>query len=88
MKEKELERTLKALANRRRLAILSYLKKEREASVGEIAGEINLSLKATSKHLKIMDAVDIIDKEQKSSQVYCRLSKEQTPAAKIILSFL
>ena len=88
MKQKELERILKALANKRRLAILSYLKKVSEASVSEIAGEINLSLKATSKHLKIMDTVDIIEKEQRGLQMYYRLSKEQMSATKSILSLL
>ena len=88
MKQKELERILKALANKRRLAVLSYLKKVPEASVSEIAGEINLSLKATSKHLKIMDTVDIIEKEQRGLQMYYRLSKEQMSATKSILSLL
>lgn len=88
MKEKELERVLKALANKRRLAILSYLKKASEASVGEIAGEINLSFKATSKHLKIMDAADILDKEQRSLQMYYRLSKEQASVVKTVLSLI
>ena len=37
---KELERKLKALANKRRLAILKYLKEDGRASVGDIAGEI------------------------------------------------
>ena len=60
MKEKEFERHLKALANRRRLAILRYLKKHREAPVGEIAHEIKLSFKATSKHLAFLAAVDIV----------------------------
>ncbi len=88
MRSKELERILKALANKRRLAILSYLKKVPEASVSEIAGEINLSLKATSKHLKILDAVDIVEKEQRSLQMYYCLSKEQISATKSILSLL
>jgi DNA-binding transcriptional ArsR family regulator len=88
MKEKELERVLKALANKRRLAILCYLKKTPEAPVGEIADEINLSLKATSKHLKILDAIDIVEKEQRSLQMYYRLSSEQTLAAKSILILL
>lgn len=74
MKEKESERILKALANRRRLAIMKVLKKEKEANVSEIAGEIKLSLKATSKHLSILFAVDIVDKEQRSLQMWYRLS--------------
>ncbi len=53
--ERELEKQLKALANRRRLAILKYLKSKREASVGDIAEEINLSFKSTSKHLAVRD---------------------------------
>ncbi len=42
---KELERTLKALANRRRLAIIQHLKKNREAKVSDIAEAIKLSVK-------------------------------------------
>lgn len=34
---KEFEKPPKALANRRRLAIVKYLKQNREAAVGEIA---------------------------------------------------
>ncbi len=85
---KELEKTLKALANRRRLAILRYLKKNREASVGEIAGEISLSLKATSKHLGILAACDIVEREQRSLQMFYRLASGQKPAARHILSLL
>ncbi|MBI2033858.1 MAG: winged helix-turn-helix transcriptional regulator [Candidatus Liptonbacteria bacterium] len=85
---KELERVLKALANRRRLAILAYLKRNREAAVAEIADEINLSFKATSKHLGILTGVDIVDKEQRSAQVFYRLASGQKPSARHILSLL
>ena len=54
MKEKEMERVLKALANRRRLAMVSFLKKKKEASVGDVAEALRLSVKATSKHLNLM----------------------------------
>ena len=59
---KNLERLLKALANRRRLEILKVLKKEREGelSVGEIAERIGLSFKATSRHLSILIGADIL----------------------------
>lgn len=85
---KELERILKALANRRRLAVLVYLKRNREAAVAEIADEINLSFKATSKHLGVLAAVDIVDKEQRSAQVFYRLASKQKPSARHILSLL
>lgn len=82
---KELEKPLKALANRRRLAIVKYLKQNREASVGEIAGAIKLSFRATSKHLGILAAADILDKEQRSLTVYYRLANPLPRAAQPII---
>lgn len=70
---KELERILKSLANKRRLAIVGYLKKEKEATVGDIANKIRLSFKATSKHLGILAAADIVEKEQRGLQMWYRL---------------
>lgn len=88
MKEKELERILKALANRRRFGIIRYLKYERETSVGDIAEAIHLSLKATSKHLGILSSVDIVEKEQKSLMMFYRLSSDQKSIIKHFISFL
>ena len=85
---KNLEKQLKALANRRRLAILKYLKKVRQAPVGEIAGEINLSVKATSKHLNILAAADILEREQRSLSVFYRLSSDPSPTAKQVIDIL
>lgn len=76
MKEKEVERILKALANKRRLAIIKYLRSNRRASVGDIAEAIKLSFKATSKHLLILDHVDLVEKEQIGLTVIYFLSKE------------
>ncbi len=83
---RELERIHKALGNRRRLAILKYLKEKKEASVGDIAGEIRLSFKATSKHVGILAAVDIVDREQKGLHVFYRLSKTMPSPARHTLS--
>jgi DNA-binding transcriptional ArsR family regulator len=69
----KIERILKALANKRRLAIAWYLKREKEATVGQIAREIKLSLKATSKHLNILHAADILEREQRGLQMFYRL---------------
>ncbi len=73
---KNLERKLKALANKRRLDILKAIKQERdnELSVGEIAERIRLSFKATSRHLSILTGADILEKEQRGLQVFYRLS--------------
>ena len=63
---KNLERTMKAFANRRRLAIVRYLKRNRKATVNDISHEIKLSFKATSKHLGILSGAGIVDREQVS----------------------
>ena len=83
---KDLEKIMKALANKRRLAILRYLKKNREASVGDIAYEIKLSFKATSKHLNILAGAGILDKEQRSLVVFYRLSNTKPAAARSIIA--
>lgn len=85
---KDLEKILKALANRRRLAILKYLKKRSTATVTDIAREIKLSFRSTSKHLGILSALDIIEKNQKDKRVFYKLSGKQVPAAKNIISLL
>ena len=72
---KNLERALKALANKRRLEILRAIKKERngELSVGEVAERIGLSFKATSRHLSILTGADILTKEQRGLQVFYQI---------------
>lgn len=79
---------MKALANRRRLAIVQYLKQNREAPVGELAHEIKLSFKATSKHLGVLSAADVVEKEQRSLQMFYRLASVQKPPARRIIELL
>ena len=83
---KALEKILKALANRRRLAILKYLKENKEASVGEISREIKLSLKSTSKHLAILAAADILERDQRSLQMFYRITPDPRPFLRSIFS--
>jgi len=88
MNEKELERVLKAMANRRRLSIVKFLKKEKEASVGNIAAEIRLSLKATSKHLTVLKGARLVDSEQRGFQARYTLVANIPEAARRIFSLL
>ena len=88
MEIRELEKILKAVANRQRLAILRYLKKEREASVSDIAGIIKLSFKSTSHHLRILSTANIIERNQKGHSGYYRLTEKQHPVVRNILSLL
>ena len=85
---KELEKTLKALANKRRLAIVKYLKEYREAPVGEIAGAIHLSFRSTSRHLAVLAHADVLEKEQKSLQVFYRIAFPIGITVKHVLSLL
>jgi DNA-binding transcriptional ArsR family regulator len=71
----ELERSLKALANRRRLGIVRYLKRARQASVGDIAAEIRLSLKATSNHLTRLASAEVVESNKIGLMVYYRLAE-------------
>lgn len=88
MRMKDLERILKAFANKRRLAILQYLKKSKEANVSDIAEEIGLSFKSTSRHLAVLSGADIVDKEQRSLMVFYKIASQQKVVAKHILSLL
>jgi len=85
---KDLERILKALANKRRLSIVRYLKKKGEATVGEIAGAIKLSFTATSRHLNMLYTADIVEKEQRSLQVFYRISSQPHHLVKYISNSL
>src|SRR3989338_9079800 len=85
---KELERALKALANKRRLAIVKYLRQVRTATVTDIAGEIDLSFKSTSRHLTVLRSADIVESEQRGPQVFYRLAPHQRPVVRFVLSIL
>jgi DNA-binding transcriptional ArsR family regulator len=82
---KETEKILKALANKRRLAILKYLNKTTKATVGEIAKEIKLSFRSTSKHLGILRAADLLEREQVNLAMYYSLAK---PVCSVVKSTL
>ncbi|OGI69444.1 hypothetical protein A3A09_01025 [Candidatus Nomurabacteria bacterium RIFCSPLOWO2_01_FULL_42_20] len=82
---REFEKILKALANKRRLEILKYLKSKKEANVGSIAEKIKLSFKSTSRHLAILLAVDILTKEQRSLEAFYSISPELSQMAKDII---
>ena len=73
MKESELERLLKALANRRRLSILKHLRARKEVNVSTIAEVIKLSFSSTSKHLRLLENAGFVEKEQRGLEMYYRI---------------
>lgn len=86
LKQKEIEKELKALANSRRLTIIKILKDKKEMSVGEIARELKLSIKATSKHLSVLKSVNIVEYEQRSLLYFYKLVSPLPESTKAILS--
>lgn len=80
--EKELEKILKAVANRRRIGILRYLKNG-PATVGEVAKAIKLSVKATSRHLQLLSAAGYVSSEQHG--LYVQYTLDPKPDALRIL---
>ena len=85
---KKLERIHKSVANRRRLAIVAHLKKKKEESVGKIAAHIKLSLKATSRHLSILLSTDVVEKNQRKTEVFYRLATPLHPVVSETLHHL
>lgn len=78
----------KMLANQRRLKIIKYLAKQQRASVQEIAREINLSFKATSKHLLLLKNSGLADSEQVSSEQFYYLPDKNNFFIKQVLTIL
>ena len=85
---KETERVMKALANRRRLQIVSYLHKHGQKSVGAISHEIKLSFESTSRHLAVMSAANVLEREQTSTNVLYSLHQPLSPILKTTLFIL
>ena len=85
---KEYEKTLKALANRRRLQIIKYLKDKKTATVTGIAGHLKLSFKSTSKHLAVLFGAGIVDKEQKILSMFYYLAESLPKPAKQVIDLI
>ena len=85
---RQFEKPLKALANKRRLEIIKYLKEKKEAPVGDIAEHIKLSFKATSKHLAVLHSADIVEKDQRNVFYFYSISPKLSPMPRAIISIL
>jgi DNA-binding transcriptional ArsR family regulator len=85
---KKLEKTIKAFGNVSRLKILQYLKKNKFASVTNIAEGTKCSYKATSKHLAILFQADIVDREQVAYEMHYKLSDDTDSATETLLKLI
>jgi DNA-binding transcriptional ArsR family regulator len=84
-KLEEQEAFFKLLANKRRLAIISVLKKYDRASVGFIADKIDLSLHATSKHLQLLEVGGIVFSSEEGNFRMYHLDHQKRPYMRAII---
>lgn len=69
----QLDRTFSALANPTRRAILERLAGG-EATVGQLAEPLPMSLPAVSKHLKVLEGAQLISRGRSAQWRPCRLA--------------
>lgn len=65
----------RALGNANRMKIIGMLSRGKSMNVTEIAQEIKISLKSTSKNLLILQNLDVLESEGKNGHVWYRLNR-------------
>lgn len=88
LREDNLEKELKILAEKNRLGILSFLKKKKSAPVGQIADNLSISFKATSKHLLILVKSGILKSQRDGIFIIYYISSDLSPVAREVISLL
>lgn len=83
-----MERVLKALANRRRLALLRLLKRGERMNVSALARAIHLSVRATSQHLVMLHRIGVVNREQTRLEVFYSLRDKLPRVARDVLKEL
>src|SRR5258706_1808185 len=81
-----LDQTFAALADPTRRAILARLASG-EATVNELAAPFRISLPAISRHLKVLEQAQLIDRERDGPFRRCRLRADRLAAASEWLRF-
>lgn len=84
----KLEADLRILAESHRLAILHLLKTNGDLSVGQIADHLEISFKATSKHLLYLAKKDILRRRYDGPFVLYRVADNISEPARSIVSIL
>jgi ArsR family transcriptional regulator, lead/cadmium/zinc/bismuth-responsive transcriptional repressor len=72
----------KALGNINRIKIIQMLSKGASISVSDIASEIKISIKSTSRHLMILRNLELLDGEGKDGHVFYSINKNMPEDAK------
>lgn len=69
--EERLDRILGALSDRTRRSMLAQLSRK-EMSVTELAAPYKMSLAAVSKHLKVLENANFVEKSKEGRTYHCR----------------
>ncbi len=85
---KELEKILKAVASKRRIEILRFIRAKREISVGDIAEEVRISIKAASKHLRVLYIAGFVEREQQGALALYRIADDIPETARKTLALI
>lgn len=83
-----MEKVLKALGNRRRLALLQLMQGGATMNVMELARAIELSYRATSQHLNRLYRAGLLHREQTKLEVFYSLRKDLPAVARKVLKEL
>jgi len=75
MKDDQLSRVFAALGDPIRRAIVAQLARVDEATVGELAAPLPISLQAVSKHLKVLEQAGLITRSHDAQRRPCRLNR-------------
>lgn len=72
--EKELNRVFHCLADPSRRRILGLLRESSELKVGDIASAFEMSLNGVSKHLKVLEAAQLVQRRVEGRVHYLRVN--------------
>ncbi|MCR4328402.1 MAG: ArsR family transcriptional regulator [Patescibacteria group bacterium] len=78
----------RALANVNRLKIIVMLSEGPAMHVGQIADELEISLKATSNHLAILKRLDVVDAKGMNGHVFYSLGANMPEDFRILIKLV
>lgn len=76
-----LDRAFSALADPTRRALLTKLGHGEAVSVSELARPFEMSLPAIMKHIAVLEAAGLVERQKTGRTVHCRLRPDQMQAA-------
>ncbi len=88
MERRHLQQLLRVLAGATRIEILAFLKRNRSASVADIAQALQRAENTISVHCSRLERLRIVVRRQRGKWVIYRLSLHQEQLVKQVLSLL